>query len=561
MPAHNKAGLLFVNKTASSKSLSNSRGDLEGSRQIHKHVQKSRDYEQEKENRRKLKRARLFSLGWAPVSVAPRQTPASAPLSDAPPPSPGIRSVALRPRVLQRRETGSDCCTTPDGSKHDTPKHDTPKLSLIMPAAGSLDPFGQFTVPMNLEKHRILEYFVLRFFPAVTRSDIVAFMGHPRAASSSPAVQVVRRASADEVHVLALLAAASARMKFVDRYHFSRADLPERLADATLRLLRSYLGHARPITHELVQSILYLWAVESYRRNWEAVWTHGKMIMYLCNQHLGGFHNLNPYMRRMLWLADRFQAAATQSPPLIKERWETERLTPQQHTCAVAALRLEHGKQPMGWGFTETNSVFSEHFQKLLDAVVELSCVIHCHWIGVTEQALIPKQDWAVARSYFVADELINFREDIAGESAKSPISGEPHLQDCIRLALIVWMAFIPTCVPYAASAAILALRAAVDAKPLRDRLGRIISSRHEHPASLKEQTMLLWVAGLGAVASELVDNQEWFAVQFQRLAKKLGISSWEDFMPIQERFLLLEHLKAGNLVKLEWLLQRAVHG
>ncbi|KIW24401.1 uncharacterized protein PV07_10119 [Cladophialophora immunda] len=555
MPAH-KAGLLFVNKTPSSKSLSNSKGDLESSRQIHKHVQKSRDYQQEKETRRKLKRARLLSLGWTPVSVAPRQTPASAPLSVSSdtPPSEGTRSVPLRPHVHHRREADAGCCTTTDG-----PKNDVPKLSLVMPTWGSLDPFGQFRVPMNVEKHRILEYFVLRFFPAVTRSDMVAFMGHPRAPSSSPAVQIVRRASTDELHVLALLAAASARMKFVDRYHFSRADLPERLADATLRLLRNYLEQARPITHELVQSILYLWAVESYRRNWEAVWTHGKMIMYLCNRHLGGFQNLNPYMRRMLWLADRFQAAATQTPPLIEERWEIEQLTPQQYTCAVAALR-KNGKQPMGYGFTETNSVFSEHFQTLLDTVLELCCVIHCHWVGITEPTLIPKQDWAIARSYFIADELINFKDGIVEEDPESPVSEESNFQDCVRLALIVWMAFVPACVPYAARAGLVTLRAAVDARPLRYRLGKFISNLPEHPASLEEETMLLWVAGLGAVASELVDNQEWFAVQFQRLAKKLGVFSWEDFTPIQERFLLLDHLKPGSLIKLTWLLQRAIH-
>ncbi|EXJ61404.1 uncharacterized protein A1O5_11719 [Cladophialophora psammophila CBS 110553] len=554
MPA-NKAGLLFVNKTPLSKSLSNSKGDLESSREIHKHVQKSRDYEKEKENRRKLKRARLFSLGWTPVSVAPRQTPASAPLSVHPetPSSKGTHSVALRPHVIQSREADADCCTPA------RPQDDVPKLSLVMPSWGSLDPFGQFRVPMNVEKHRILEYFVLRFFPAVTRSDMVAFMGHPRATSSSPAVQLIRRASTDELHVLALLAAASARMKFVDRYHFSRADLPERLADATLRLLRRYLAQGRPITHELVQSILYLWAVESYRRNWEAVWTHGKMIMYLCNQHLGGFRNLDPYMRRMLWLADRFQAAATQTPPLIQERWETEELTPQQYTCGVAALR-EHGSQPMGCGFTETDSIFSEHFQNLLDTVLELCCVIHCHWVGVIEQVLIPKRDWAVARSYFIADELINFKDGDAGDCPESPVSGDQSFQDCVRLALIVWMAFIPACTPYAASAGLVTLRAAVDAKALRNRLGRIISSLHEHPASLKEETMLFWIAGLGAVASELVENQEWFAVQFQRLAKKLGIFAWEDFVPIQERFLLLDYLKPGSLTKLTWLLQRAVH-
>ena len=173
---------------------------------------------------------------------------------------------------------------------------------------------------MNPEKHRILDYFVVRFFPAVTRTDVAAFMGYPRVSSTTPAVEVVRRALSDELHVLALLAAAGARMKFIERYyHFPRDDLPERLADGTLRLLRQYLAQEKPITYELVQTILYLWAYESYRRNWTAVMPHAKMTMYLVDNHLGGLRNLDPPMQRMLWMYDRFQAAATQSPHLIKE--------------------------------------------------------------------------------------------------------------------------------------------------------------------------------------------------------------------------------------------------
>ena len=34
----------------------------------------------------------------------------------------------------------------------------------------------------------------------------------------------------------------------------------------------------------------------------------------------------------------------------------------------------------------------------------------------------------------------------------------------------------------------------------------------------------MFWVAGLGAVASELVENQEWFAVHFKTYAKKLEL-------------------------------------
>lgn len=554
MPTNNTAhDLLFVNKTSSSKSLSNNKGDVDGLREINKHVQRSRDYEKERENRRNLRRARLLPLGWAPYSITHGQSLGTNPPSTLAA-EVTVDSLPSPPETPETEEIG------PVRSKpHVIPEAET-LLSLVVPTWGSVEPFGQFKVSLNAEKHHILEYFVLKFFPAVTRMDSVAFMGHPRSVSSIPAMQVVRKALSDELHLLALLTAASARMKYVDRYQFSREDLPERLADITLRLLREYLASGQPITQELLQSILYMWALESYRRNWEAVITHGNMLMYLCNTYLGGFRNLDPYMRRMLWLADRFQAAATQSPPLIKERWETDDLSPQQYTCGVAAIR-EQGKKPMGYGFAKASEIFSPAFQKALDRVLDLCCIIQCHFIGVAANPLIPDRDWAVARSFLVADELIGFNEDRA---VQSPVARDERLQDCVRLALIVWLAFIPASGPYLPSenktSGASTLRAAVDAKPLRKRLGSIISSLREQPASNNERLLLFWVAGLGAVASELVENQEWFAVQFQWFANELEIHSWEAFTPVHERFLFLDHLKAGSLSKLTWLLQRAVY-
>ena len=79
MPAHN-ADLLFVNKTSSSRSLSNSKADTEHLKEIQQHVQKSRNYRKEKAERREVKRARLLSLGWTPISAAVfLPTPPAAP--------------------------------------------------------------------------------------------------------------------------------------------------------------------------------------------------------------------------------------------------------------------------------------------------------------------------------------------------------------------------------------------------------------------------------------------------------------------------------------------------
>ncbi|KAJ9607263.1 hypothetical protein H2200_008336 [Cladophialophora chaetospira] len=553
MPAHNRGGLLFVNKTPSSRSLSNSKTDTEDLKEIHKHVQKSRDYGKEKEDRKRLKRARLSHIRWTPVPVAPRQAPTAAarpiPLPETAV-SNGSRPPAIEFDVNQREEFDHELC------KHGRRKDDAPKLLLAPSGRGSLEPFGQLTISTSTEKRRILEYYVVRFFPAVTRVDVGSFMSHSQASSTKPAVEIVRRAQCNDLHVLALLSASCARMKFVEQVHFSQPDLPDRLADATLRLLRRYLAQDKPITHELVQSILHLWAVESYRRNWEAVGTHAKMIMYLTDSHLGGFRSLDPFMQRMLWVADRFQAAALQRAPLIREQWEVEGLSPQEHACALAALH-ENGKQPMGYGFHQARNMFTPSFRLLLEDVLALCCVIHCHWLNVPEQPLIPSRNWIIARSYFVTDELIGFERC---EVKSSPPTREIQMQDCVRLALVVWMAFVPACTSYSTYARIPKLRAAVDTKALRNALGVLLTNRKENSTETSEQLALFWIAGLGAIASEMDENQEWFAVQFQRMAKRLGVFSWDAFMPVQERFLMLDTLKLGNLTRLTWLLQRAVH-
>jgi len=87
-----------------------------------------------------------------------------------------------------------------------------------------------------------------------------------------------------------------------------------------------------------------------------------------------------------------------------------------------------------------------------------------------------------------------------------------------------------------------------------------MIESHSKQPPSRCEQLLLFWVAALGVVASELVENQEWFALHFQAFARQLEIYTWDDFMPINERYLLLQYLQPANRTKLTWLLQRAAY-
>jgi hypothetical protein len=158
MPTH-KAGLLFINKTSNSRSLSNSKSDAV-LKEIHQHVQKSRDFEHEKEIRRQARKARLSSYGWAPIRVAPR---IAAAIGD------GTQVSAVIPTSIARGSHGiateSDIdCDNDDrglavdciGTRHgDYALPPGPIIPLVR--NGSLEPFGQFRVPMSTEKHQVLD--------------------------------------------------------------------------------------------------------------------------------------------------------------------------------------------------------------------------------------------------------------------------------------------------------------------------------------------------------------------------------------------------------------------
>jgi hypothetical protein len=155
MPTH-KAGLLFINKTSSSRSLSNSKSDAD-LKEIHKHVQKSRDFDREKEIRRQARKARLSSYGWAPIRVAPRIAAAGDGIQP-PPVVPSdstnrLTDIATKPDIDRDKDDKGlavDCIAKRHGDYAVHPGAITPRNS-------SLEPFGQFRVPMNSEKHQVLD--------------------------------------------------------------------------------------------------------------------------------------------------------------------------------------------------------------------------------------------------------------------------------------------------------------------------------------------------------------------------------------------------------------------
>ena len=282
--------LLFINKTSRSASLSNSRSDRTNRKKINKHVQQTRDLDSERYARIQRLQPTGFTSDHVPLEAL------SAPVVSQ---TITLPSPPFSPLEATSFVGGASSVISEDDETEEVLRES--ELAKVIPARGTVEPFDVFRVSLDNERCRILQYFVLEMFPTISRSDTPAFSTGPVSPGREVVNQMIRACLTDEMHTYALLTASSGRMKFLTKAPFSRPDLPERYADTTMQLLGRHLSENRPVDERLILTIFFLWAIESYRRDWKAVRTHQEMIKHLYTTHLGGFQNLSYHLRRMIW--------------------------------------------------------------------------------------------------------------------------------------------------------------------------------------------------------------------------------------------------------------------
>ena len=545
MAQNSNGPLLFVNKTSRSASLSNNRSDRTSRQKINQHVQHTRDLNRERHGRvQRLGPTRLTHRALRSSSNSPAEPSPSTTLPT--PPSTPLVAISSIGSV-------SSFNSEDDEIQEGSPSSE---LSQVIPVRGTVEPFGVFRVPLDNERYRILQYFVLEMFPTISRSDTPVFNNGSVLSGEQAAAQMIRDCLTDEMHTYALMTASSGRMKFLTKAPFAQSDLPERYADKTMQLLRRHLSENRPVDERLILTIFFLWAIESYRKDWKAVRTHQEMIKYLYTTHLGGFQNLSYHLRKFIWFGDRFQATATATPPVIEVSWEPEEISAGVVSRVLKAISADD-REPMGAAFGGyTITFFTPEFRILLHDVTVLACIVQCHWTDIQES--YPDANWVNSRSHALLDRLLFFEDARSIEASGFAIL----LQDSVRLALITWLAFVGSPTTGRASQSVndnIKIRVAVDARPLRQRFDAL--NAHVPTAVPEDQQALLsrlflWIAGLGVVASEVPENITFFSEYFQRLAQKLDIKSWTKFSRMTRTFLWLDRLEAVNGFRLTKMLE-----
>jgi hypothetical protein len=413
----------------------------------------------------------------------------------------------------------------------------------------------------------VLQYFVFETLPVLCRSDILGFYVGTTAPTPQSMLQAVRNALSEELTTYALLTVSSGRMKFVSGTTFSQPNLHELMTDALVKSLQRRLNQAQPVDEILLLAIYMLCAAETYRKDWSAVQIHQNMIKYLYTTYLGGFHGVTYYLRRMIWLQDRFIAMARATVPLIEVICPARMDAIDQGIPSAVRSRVlkaieANSQTPMGANIINSPAdFFCPAFFQLLDESMMLACILQCHWMGIRDP--LPDHLWTHARIQIMLDRILLYED-----RRQPPATSESTimLQECVRISMITWLAFAssPATGTDARSADLnMKCRAAADARPLRQLL-TTLEERANNSSRLPEyhrnwvDQLTLWLLALGALSTESRDNIDWFSSRFLRLATSLKVRSWGEFAAVGHCFFWLDRLERVNEYRLTKLFEAA---
>ena len=414
---------------------------------------------------------------------------------------------------------------------------------------GVPNPSGNVAIPLTADTYQILHYFTTQYLPATIRDDENPCLSMPAPALETLTQETVKLSLSDPLCTFALLAAAASRMVYVSHHRLPKQDLPVVFTQITLRLLRRRLAEEAAVTEQLILAVKFLDAMEAYTFNWRAVLIHQKMIKHLGDRHFGGAQNLCYVIRKVFGSVNMLSFTTRATARIFKAAYVPSGPASYSFYNDMVAALVAHDVLPLASAFRLYTDHFTSQFRTVLDRVVELTTLLQCHWTGVCpESTKLPDHAWVVNRSFELVEDLATLPSEANTEDPALLI------QECLRLALMYDMQFVPynkTSIrrePYAN------IQAIVNTKSLKHALVRYANEYHTENGACKFyfgvdiRPLLLYIAEKGVLLSEPGEDMEAFATLFQSLALECGISSFVDFKEkIHRYFFSLDALELAN--------------
>ncbi|ETN42575.1 uncharacterized protein HMPREF1541_01732 [Cyphellophora europaea CBS 101466] len=349
---------------------------------------------------------------------------------------------------------------------------------------GSLDPFTSLGYTIDADTANLLHYFHTTWaqtaFQSATNGNDV------QRVRQSEASQVIQQVMGDKLVAPAFLAAIGMR---VTALH-STVSTAERHAASALCQLRSSLDRESASNEQLLLSILFLAAYETYCFNLEGTRTHLRALRRLnAQRHLTG------YLKALCRNVDLFSASSLLKPPIFPIPTTIPTPVPEHLT--------------VGHGFLNYSDVLGLGMNSILRSII--SCG------NVAEEFKL--RQGAEEHMRFDLLQIVAWSESLTYQLLEQ-MPGTP-VKECCIIALLMWLSYLP--------AAMMGSKDGSSLAPSKSFLkmipGRGTGLVNRLKASTLDSYLHLWILAVGIVCAVDQDDTRYCAVEFVQLAYRLDVS------------------------------------
>jgi hypothetical protein len=435
--------------------------------------------------------------------------------------------------------------TSRSGSSENDSAVPNPKVKPCIWSEGNyLDPFASTEIPIDPGVNRMLQYFTFTWKPFTCSCNVdthlCMFPSEVEAANSkqqpSANIQningIVQKCLSNRVHMYALLASCSGRMKQIDHQELLDIAPPESYLAKAIHTLREHLINTPEVDHEVVRDVFFMYTVEFFMRNLDCAEQYLRMLKSMVGR-LGGFSCLDTYDRRLYWCGDIGLALETGRPPILP---------------AFDEFRIYHTYRPSPSSALKVGTAFQRYeccTTSPLDKIISdmISCTISIQYIQAAQLPLDKQR---------LFDHGADFSHRLMSFASPQHTSNlTQQLVECCRQSLLLWT--FSVMMWFGATAERTTKTNPRLARPLiAARLKRAICAVDETPSSSWDShyELLLWMVGLGSCVAGPGDDELWFEDRFIRVAGLLQIENVEKISALSREHLCIEMFEKDYFIR-----------
>jgi hypothetical protein len=507
---------LWVNKNIHSSALSNNKDDATQIRSVNKHVQQWRA-----KSFGKIKSAQAMQASRA-IGCRRDSFPKDAKTARKNPPGPGMKST-FDPEA----QAMSALSTI---------------LARIPPRCGSpVDPFESSSVLMTNEVFGLMRHFIQMFLPTAILAQVENVLNpeKPRLFDHIASTRIIQDCVADQKHMYSMLAVTSHQIKYAFGHKLARTDSPEYYMAKALERLRPTMEeteiHAN--SQQIILDFNFLAMAEAYRTNLAGALVHQRIILYIA-QKLGGFNNVEPFVREMCRMADIFISSINRTSPILGLADDPGPIAEDFFTQIqkyISPQRL------MGISFLQQVNLWDSVMFGTVHDVLDVVQAAQFLWAFPGSNIDSAAGDWVLQRSHTLTYKLLSMVPTCAIATIREAI------QECCRLCFILWLFYVlaGTSGSSSESGSLKRVRTIMPehARQLQKsiELADSLGSRHTAFWGLHGE-LLIWVLAFGTLSCK--DDDSWFASELRAEAKMRGMFTYDSLATISLRYLSLDRLE-----------------